>query len=105
MTTATDTIVIGPNGGGNYLVTCSFSFTGSNDATVEFRIFVNGIQAQNIGCERKINSTGDVGATGMTGFIRVAAGAVIEAKVACISASSKTVTVKYKNIAICRQGD
>lgn len=105
ITISTNTAVIGAGGAGNYFVSGSFSFSGSNDAIMEFRMFKNNLEIMNIGCERKINSTGDIGAASMSGYTRCIAGDVIECKVACISGASKVITVKYKNISMHRVGD
>jgi hypothetical protein len=68
-------------GGGVYKTDMTVSFSGTDNATFEGHIFVDGVKQSNAGAKRKLGSGGDVGTTTLTGLINVVAGDVVSLRV------------------------
>jgi hypothetical protein len=104
-TAASSAVVIGAGGRGRYHVVVTSSFSGSNDAGIEFRVFKNAVQLPNIGAEKIVNSTGDISGIAMTGFVECVPGDILDVRIMCFTGASKTVTCKYLNFTMMHVGD
>jgi len=64
-----DYLKVGTKGGGTYLMTLQFSFSGTGGAVVQCHVFENQSSVAELGFDRKLGVGGDIGSASMTGLI------------------------------------
>lgn len=65
---------------GKYAVNMVVSFGGTDSTTFEGHLFVDDVKVDKIGAKRRLGTTGDVGTTGFTGIMDLAAAEVLKIK-------------------------
>lgn len=98
-----DSLTIGANGAGVYLVNVALSYSGTANSTAICKVYKEGVAQNNCTLKRKLGTGGDVGNTGLTCLLSLAASDDI-ALYCTADSNGDDVTVQEANLTITRVG-